>query len=345
MTGDRDAAFEGVLQALREADRVILTTHINADGDGAGSEAALAALLLETGTAVHIVNPTPFPDLFRFLVAHLPDDLVLDVGSEAAREACRNADLAVVVDTGEVPRIGRVHELVRDLPTVVIDHHQPGDRAIEAVAEIRDPSAAATGELIFELLERAGNGWPPVTADALFVTIMTDTGGFRFSNASPKAFEVAGRLVELGARPQELHARVFSSFRLRRYRLLEAALATLSVTSDGTVAWMVVPEAEYARLRAGPDDLEGFVDVPRSLAGVEIALLFRRTSRGQIKVSFRSAGGADVNALASRFGGGGHVKAAGTLVEGSLEDVIQRVVAAAARVVGRAVEPGPVIDS
>ncbi|NNF29684.1 MAG: bifunctional oligoribonuclease/PAP phosphatase NrnA, partial [Gemmatimonadetes bacterium] len=263
-------------------------------------------------------------------VAHLPNDLVLDSGSEAARDACRAADLAVVVDTGEVPRIGRVQQLIEELPTVVIDHHPPGDRAIESRADIRDPSAAATGELVFELLERAGTRWPPVVADALFVAILTDTGGFRFSNASPRAFRVAGRLVELGARPEELHARVFSSFRLRRYRLLEAALSTLSVSADGRIAWMIVPQEEYERYRAGPDDLEGFVDVPRSLAGVEVALLFRRTTRGETKVSFRSTGAADVNALASRFGGGGHVKAAGALVDGELAEVVERVVRSSA---------------
>lgn len=332
MSRSRDHAFEEVLAALQGADRVVLTTHINADGDGAGSEAALAAFLMEQGARVHIVNPTPFPDVFRFLVAHLPSEVVLDSGGEAARDVCKAADLAVVVDTGEVPRIGRVHQLIDGLPTVVIDHHPPGDRAIVARAEIRDPTAAATGELVFELLERAGTGWPPVAADALFVAILTDTGGFRFSNASPRAFQVAGRLVELGARPEELHARVFSSFRLRRYRLLEAALSTLSVSADGRIAWMIVPQEQYERSRAGPDDLEGFVDVPRSLAGVEVALLFRRTSRGEIKVSFRSTGATDVNALASKFGGGGHVKAAGALIDGELDEVVERVIAASAQV-------------
>ncbi|NNM32909.1 MAG: bifunctional oligoribonuclease/PAP phosphatase NrnA [Gemmatimonadetes bacterium] len=330
MSRSREGRFDEVLAVLRGAERVVLTTHINADGDGAGSEAALAAFLLEQGAKAHIVNPTPFPEVFRFLVAHLPNDLVLDSGSEAARDACRAADLAVVVDTGEVPRIGRVQQLIEELPTVVIDHHPPGDRAIESRADIRDPSAAATGELVFELLERAGTRWPPVVADALFVAILTDTGGFRFSNASPRAFRVAGRLVELGARPEELHARVFSSFRLRRYRLLEAALSTLSVSADGRIAWMIVPQEEYERYRAGPDDLEGFVDVPRSLAGVEVALLFRRTTRGETKVSFRSTGAADVNALASRFGGGGHVKAAGALVDGELAEVVERVVRSSA---------------
>ena len=323
-------ALQRMLRAMEGADRVVLTTHINADGDGAGSEAALAAYLVDRGTRVHIVNPTPFPEVLRFLVSRLPDDVVLDAGGEAALEVCRQADLAVVLDTGEIPRIGCVHSLIAGKPIAVIDHHQPGDRAIETVADLRDPSAAATGELVYELLETAGKGWPPGAADALFVAILTDTGGFRFSNASPRAFEVAGRLVALGARPEKLHSRVFSNFRLRRYQLLEAALATLTVSDDGRVAWMVVPQAMYERLRAAPDDLEGFVDVPRSLAGVEVALLFRRTSRGQTKISFRSTGEADVNVLAGQFGGGGHTKAAGALVDGELDEVVETVVGATA---------------
>ena len=148
-----------------------------------------------------------------------------------------------------------------------------------------DPRASATGELVFHLIEAAGGDWSPPMSSALFVAIMTDTGGFRFSNTTAETFRISARLVERGARPAELHTAVFSNFKLRRYRLLEEALATLETSEDGTVAWMVVPAGAYTRLGAGPEDLEGFVDVPRGIEGVEVALLFRRTSDGRTKVS------------------------------------------------------------
>jgi phosphoesterase RecJ-like protein len=327
-------APEAVLSRLTEARRVILTTHINADGDGAGAEVALSRFLRDRGALVHVINPTPFPRIFRFLLEEGDDELILDVSSDAAAEACRKADLAVVIDTGEVPRIGRVDELITGLPKVVVDHHEPGADAIEAVVELRDPTASAAGELVYEVIEAAGGPWPSQIVDALYVALVTDTGGFRFSNATSRSFLVASRLVALGARPEVLYNQVFGSFRINRYRLLEAALSTLTMAHGDRVAWMVVPSDAYGATSASPEDLEGFVDVPRRLIGVEIALLFRVTSRGKVKVSFRSRGEADVNVLAAHFRGGGHRKAAGALVEGELDDVVEQVVAAAGRALG-----------
>ena len=157
-TGEaRLGAIDAVLAALHGKETAVLTTHINADGDGCGSEIALAAWLREVGTEAFIVNPTPVPQSFLFLV---PDESwVVDSTSPEAQELCDGADVAVVLDTGEVPRIGRVRPLIDGLPTVVIDHHPPGDRPIEGVS-LRDSSASATGELIFDIIHRAGGPWP-----------------------------------------------------------------------------------------------------------------------------------------------------------------------------------------
>ncbi|MGI9625867.1 MAG: DHH family phosphoesterase [Longimicrobiales bacterium] len=324
-SGPRVGTPEAVLEALMGANRIVMTTHLNADGDGTGCQGALAHFLGAAGKQVHVVNPTPFPNLFRFLMPDGGANCVLDAASERAQSVCADADLAVVLDTGEVPRIGRVKPMIDDLPKVIIDHHEPGPRPIRGV-ELRDAGASATGELVFELVEAAGGPWTPEIASALYVAIMTDTGGFRFSNSSPRCFQVASRLVENGASPEELYSTVFGNFTTQRYHLLSEALATLEVSADGRVAWIVVPTKAYRELGATPEDLEGFVDVPRSIQGVQVALLFRETVHGKVKISFRSKGTADVNALAGVFGGGGHVKASGALVDGELEEVVQRVV-------------------
>ena len=155
---------------------------------------------------------------------------------------------------------------------------------------------------------------------------MTDTGGFRFANTDPGCLRAAARLVELGADPEGLHRAVYGQFRRRRYELLREALATLTVHENGRMAWMTVPKDAYDRLEASVDDLEGFVDVPRDLAGVEAAILFRTTSDGRIKVSLRSVDPVDVNVIAVDLGGGGHVRAAAAVVKGPLEDAVARVV-------------------
>lgn len=328
----RVASVKEVRDALLASRRAVLTTHLNADGDGAGCQAAMVAWLRANGTVVHVVNPTPFPETFRFL---LPDDACLvDAPSPRAQEVCDRADLAVVLDTGEVSRIGRVRGLIRELPTAVIDHHQPGEQPIGG-ASLRDPDACATAELLFDVITAAGGPWPPATVDGLYVAILTDTGSFRFANSSPAAHLVTAELVSRGADPEALHRRVYSAAPLRKYRILEKALATLEVDEEYGIAWMVVPSDAISALGATPEDLEGMVDVPRGIEGVGVGLLFRASSTGEIKVSFRSNGPVDVNELARRFGGGGHIKASGAMVPGPMEDAIDVVVQATREAVSR----------
>ena len=319
---NRFEAIDSVLTALRNKETAILTTHINADGDGLGSEIALAAWLRELGTEAFIVNPTPVPRSFQFLV---PDESwVVDSTSVEAQELCDGGDIAVVLDTGEVPRIGRVRPLIDGLPTVVIDHHPTGDRPLEGVI-FRDSNASATGELVFDLIHRAGGPWSAIGDLAMYVAILTDTGSFRFSNATPTSLRVAAELVDRGVCPDETYRRLYGSVPRRRFHLLKSALAFLEVDEEAGVAWMTVPADRFDALGAVADDLEGMIDYPRSVEGVEVGLLFRRIPRKGIKVSFRSNGQVNVNALARQFGGGGHVRAAGALIEGPMDQVRENV--------------------
>ncbi len=318
----RFEAIDAVLAALRGKETAVLTTHINADGDGCGSEIALAAWLRASGTEAFLVNPTPIPQSFRFLV---PDDSwVLDATSAEAQELCDGADVAVVLDTGVIPRIGRVRALIDGLPTLVIDHHPPGDRPIEGVS-FRDTGASSTGELVFDLIHRAGGPWSEMGDLGMYVAILTDTGSFRHSNTTAASFRIAAELVSRGVSPDETHRRLFGMVPRRRFHLLESSLALLEVDEEAGIAWMTVPADQFDALGAIPDDLEGMVDYPRSVEGVEVGLLFRQIPRKGVKVSFRSNGLVNVNVLARRFGGGGHVRAAGALIEGRMDQVRQDV--------------------
>lgn len=318
---DRSSAIRQASELLHAARRVVLTTHVNADGDGTGSEVAVAAWLRALGAEAWIVNPTPFPDMFRFMVPE--GSWVADAGSARAEELCAQADVAVVLDTGEVHRIGRVKPMIDSLRTIVIDHHPPGDRPIGGVS-LRDPGACATGELVHDLISHNDGPWPQAALEGLYVAILTDTGRFRFGNTSPACHRVVADLIERGVDPEAMHDEVYGASPLRRFRLLAACLETLDA-EDG-VAWMRVPREAYEELGAEPDDLEGLVDYPRSIEGAEVGLLFRQTGRGDTKVSFRSNGPVDVNELARRFGGGGHVKASGALLRSRPEEAVPRVV-------------------
>jgi bifunctional oligoribonuclease and PAP phosphatase NrnA len=340
-------ALERVLDRLLEASDVAMTTHVNADGDGAGSEVALAAWLGALGRSVHIVNPTPFPESFRFLVSDAAT--IADAGSAAGDAALQQARLLVVLDTAEPGRIGRVASALRRLPVVLLDHHPPGEGGITGVAAVQDPTAAATGELVYDLLRRAEQRgrpapWPAGTLEGLYTAIVTDTGSFRFSNTTPRVHAIAGDLLRRGVDPERMFRCIYGTVPLSRVRLLQRSLAELEVDAELPITWITVPAEAIAELHSTSDDLDGIIEHARSIHGTQVALLFRRTTDGSTKVSLRSNGDLDVNAIARRFGGGGHVKAAGALLPEPLDSARDRVLKAtreAVRALLHAAQPGP----
>jgi phosphoesterase RecJ-like protein len=323
---ERAAAAREIASVLGPGRRVALTTHVNADGDGVGSEVALWHLFTAQGMRVTIANPTPIPDRFRFL---LPAGL--DHSDRAAKEI-EGADVVVVVDVADMGRLGDLAPAFRKTrgPTVCIDHHvSPGSLPVGPRLVASD--ASATTELIFDLAMALG--WPlsPEAARALYVGILTDTGGFRFANTTPRVLQVAGALLERGVDPESIYESVYASSPEGKVRLTAEVLQTLVVEPDIGLAWVTVPPDALARHNTTADDLDGIVEHPRQIAGVRLALLFRQLANGRIKVSFRSMGKVDAAEIAQGFGGGGHRKAAGASAEGSLEEVQRRVLDAARR--------------
>lgn len=309
---------------LARANNIVLTTHMNPDADGAGSAVALLAWLRDRGAEGWFVPPTPLPERYRFLLPeeswHLP------ARSADAARACAAADLVVVVDAGDLRRLGRVKPMVEGRPTVVIDHHTtptrpiPGDRLV-------DTGACATAELVYDILMAAGARWTPAIDNALYTAIVDDTGSFAYSNVTPDTHLLAAELVQRGVDVAGIHRQLFQSMDVRRLKLLRECLGELR--AEGGLSWITVPDQAYRDLKATSGDLEGLVNYPRAIKGVEVAMLFRTTNDGATKVSFRSNGPVDVDGIARSFGGGGHAKAAGALVSRPLEEVRADVVNAA----------------
>lgn len=326
----RAKAIRGIADALRGVSTVAVTTHINADGDAAGSVAAMARLLPQMGHKAIIVNPTPWPGLFGFLKEGLEDR------SAKGAEALRGAEALISLDVSDVRRLGSLAGAARALPgpRIVIDHHVPTDEPAGEIV-LSDVQACATGELLYDFAAVLGLTIDRPIADALYTAILTDTGGWRYSNTTARSHLVVAQLLERGVDPEETYRRIYASLTPGRLQLLRDALDTLGVDSEFGLSWVSVTNEAMDRYGVSSDDLDGIVEHPRSIAGTRVALFFRDLGYGKVKVSFRSTGDIDVNTLARQFGGGGHEKASGALIPGALDDVRDRVVSAARAFMGR----------
>lgn len=321
----RRESIERLAQELRAGRSVAMSTHINADGDGCGSETALSRLLGQMGIRSKIVNPTPWPEMYKFL---LGDD-VRDA-SDLGAKGLKDAEVLIVLDISDVKRLGVLAETVRRLtiPKLVIDHHLPSDEPPSSMM-VADTTACATGELIYDFATVLGLKVTPDIARSLYVALLTDTGGFRFSNTTARCLCIAGQLIASGVEPEEMYGRLYASMPVGRLHLLRDALATLEVDPEYGISWISVAAGAAEQYGLRSEDLEGIAEHPRSIGGTRLAVFFRDLGHDKVKVSFRSTGDVDVNKFAKQFGGGGHAKAAGALIEGSLDYVRHNVVKAA----------------
>jgi phosphoesterase RecJ-like protein len=326
----RRESIERLAQELRAGRSVAISTHINADGDGCGSETALSRLLGQMGIRSKIVNPTPWPDMYKFLLG-------VDVrdASDQGAKGLKDADVLVVLDISDVKRLGVLAEAVRRLkiPKLVIDHHLPSDEPPSTLM-VADTAACATGELIYDFATVMGLKVTPDIARSLYVALLTDTGGFRFSNTTARCLSIAGQLIASGVEPEEMYGRLYASLPVGRLHLLRDALATLEVDPEYGISWISVAAGAAEQYGLRSEDLEGIAEHPRSIGGTRLAVFFRDLGHDKVKVSFRSTGDVDVNKFAKQFDGGGHAKASGALVEGSLDAVRHKVIAAAREFLG-----------
>lgn len=327
---DARARLAEIRELLLSSSEVVLSTHLNPDGDGAGSEAALAHWLRRNGVGAQIVNASRIPDNFRFL---LPEGVPVPEPWTDGRMAIENADFSVVLDTSERTRLGDLWDHLRRKRMLVIDHHPPDPEAIGDVA-VRDPSACATGELIYDLITLEDGELEVAEARPLYVAMVSDTGSFRFSNTTPRTHEIAARLLECGVDPTEMYRRLFGRMTMSRVELLQRALGTLQRDPELPVAWIVISQEDMRETGADTEDREGLVEYARRLEGVEVAMLFRELPDGRTKVSFRSNGDTDVSRLAKAFQGGGHDKAAGALLDLPMDEALDAVLAEVRAVVG-----------
>ncbi|GIW79010.1 MAG: phosphodiesterase [Gemmatales bacterium] len=303
--------------------KFMLTTHVRPDGDGLGSMLALAESLRDQGKQVTSVVASSLPQRYAFLDPNGTVARFLPPG-----EQWLPADAVIVLDTGTYNQLGDLADFLRrHKPEIaVIDHHLTQDHLGEWM--FIDTEAEATGRLAYEAIQSLGGRISESAANALFVALAMDTGWFRHSNTTARTFELSAELVRCGARPDYLYDQLFEQNSLARMQLMGRVLDRLQLAIDNRVAYTEIRREDYEATGALPQDSEDLVNFTRSIAGVEVGLLFMEQPRGGIKISFRSREQVDVAKLAEQFGGGGHRRASGAILHEPLETVREKVLAA-----------------
>ena len=305
--------LQGAADLVQGAANLLVTCHVSPDGDAIGSASALATLLVEHGKKVVLYNPDPVPRGLRFLPR--TGEFVRKLPAEA------RFDLTVVVDCGDRKLLGEKFPSPEVTgPLLVFDHHA-ASRPFGDVF-LTDPAAASVGEILARLADELG--WPLSrdAAIALYVSLVTDTGSFRYANTGAEALRLAARLVDLGVEPWAIARELGERSSLARLKLLAAALGSIELEQRGRVAVMVMTDAAVKAAGATWEDTEGLVNYARAIEGVEVSVFLATTKENKgVRVSMRSKGKVDVGAICLGFDGGGHPGAAGCLVPGTIEEV------------------------
>jgi len=312
--------IEAIAKELRDNKRFLLTTHVNPDGDAIGSLGALALVLEDLGKEVVAYCQDEIPGFLRFLP--YSERIVREIPGP------NGFDVAVVLDCGELDRIGNAAEALQQVEKIIhIDHHSSSDDFGQL--NLVRPECSSTAEILYEIFQAIPASLSSEAAENIYTAILTDTGSFRFANTTARALDIAAEMVALGVAPDKIASEVYDSMSPERLQLLALSLNTLTLRANGRLATMQVSRRMLEETKTSVMDTDGFVNYPRGINTAEMAIFFREMDSGKVNVSLRSRGGLNVAEFARNYEGGGHHNAAAFRAEGSLTEVVEEVLAAA----------------
>ena len=312
---------------VQRHDRWLLMTHVRPDADGLGSQLALAEAMTALGKKPRVVIASPLLPRYRFLD---PERTTIEQ-FDANDPSFRDFDAILIMDTGTWNQLDEFGPFMQsmDVPKAVIDHHRTQDDL--GGKQFVDIQAEATGRLAYELISALKVPISATMAHRMFMALALDTGWFRHANTTPETFALASELTRLGAEPTKLYEQLFESSNLARLQLIGIALERLQTYAEGKIACTEITLADYKTTGGVPGDTEELINYPRSVEGVEIAMVFIEQPQGGTKISFRSRN-ADVSKLAEMFNGGGHKLAAGARTDLTLSETKKQLLEAAEKI-------------
>ncbi|MFC1554441.1 bifunctional oligoribonuclease/PAP phosphatase NrnA [candidate division KSB1 bacterium] len=307
-----------------------ITTHVNPDGDGIGSEQALYYFLKQMGKEVKIYNSNEPPAAFRYLINDLS---IFDTYEPGNDDWILESDVIIVLDISTLERLVRMAPAVRKSKAlkVCIDHHEGNE--IFGDLSIIDESACATAELIYEMINNLGGKLDYDIALGLYVGILTDTGSFRYSQSVDRAHIIASDLLKYGIDPEDTYKYLYENSSWNRFELFKLLLDRTKKEYGGKLVWSKITTEMFENSSAKREEIEGFVDFPMTIQGVEVSILFLEVPNRGTKISLRSIKTIDVQKLAAQFGGGGHKHASGIrLFDTGIDDAEKMVIEEAVKI-------------
>jgi len=325
MTKNEKKNWDALTSQIEQSDSILLSTHINGDGDGIGSEIAFYYYLKDLGKNCRIINATKTPDN----LAIVDPDNVVEVYSRNSDEWLNSIDLTIVFDIGDYRRTGPIGEIVYGSTTVISLDHHPAKDGHPFNINIVHEDASSTGYMIwkyFEYLGKTRSKLPINIANALYAAVVTDTGSFKYQSTIPDTHLMAAHLLESGVRGYDIQRSIYEQNKLSRIKLMGSIIQNLYYSDNKKVVWSIITQEMIKNVDGDDSDVDGFTEFIRSIEGVEVSFMIQETNIGNHRINFRSSGNYIVNDIAESFDGGGHKFAAGAKVDGLSRDEIELII-------------------
>lgn len=319
---DMSVDWRRFVEVIRRHERFVLTSHVRPDCDALGSELGMAGILDALGKSVRIVNPQPTPPNLAFID---PQQRIRAIGVDVAPEELASVEVLMVLDTSAWAQLGPMGDVLRatQAKKIVLDHHVSQDDL--GAEPFKNTKAEATGRLVVEAAEHLEVPLTAEIARPLFAAIATDTGWFRFASTTGDTYRYGAKLIDAGARPDEIYAALYEHDTLARLKLVGRILARTESELQGRLIHTAVLREDFAATGALASDTEDVINMTLTVGGTEVAVILVEQQTGGFKISFRSRSAVDCSQLAEQFDGGGHKAAAGAFIKEPLEIAQARV--------------------
>ena len=317
--------WKKIASYVDKAETIYITTHVNPDGDAIGSVMALAGFFSGLGKTFRVINDSKTPEIYRFLdpdtIIETPDE------NETPSGGPGKVDLVMFLDLNNYSRLGKIRDFLvnNNAVKIIIDHHIPDK--VEADIKVVNTRASSTGSLIFDFIHTLDKSLiDKKIARALLTAIASDTGFFKYSNTTKTTHLIASELYKYGVKTNEVYRSLETRQQFCRQKLMGFALSQAQITSGGRIAYTVITDEIFEKAGAQREHTDGIIDQLRIIKGIKVASLIIQEGADLYKASFRTSGNIPANKIASQLGGGGHPKAAGATLRGTLDEVAKRVI-------------------